>query len=158
MKRLALFALSLAGCVAVKAWVGIHPPTPWLPVSGSSVRYIAFAGWDGGTLIGPAVHQAELELATTRGCDVAKLEPVYFVTVMPTQSWLDGYGRLVGGETVGTSSQVTVSLDSLLHEMRHACEYQQLGGPDSAHAAWWDAGVWPADLRYRGWLRDGGAA
>lgn len=145
------------GCAALKAWVGIPPGVTWLAVPGSGARYLAPEDWDAGR-VGPALHQAEAQLALHTRCDVPRLDAAYSFRVMPWQSWASAYtGQPVGGETIGTISDVTVSLDSLAHEMAHACEFQQQGGPDAAHVTWADGGKWDADRAYRAWLAGGSA-
>lgn len=116
--------------------------------------FSAPVGFDWTRLV-PAMHRAESELAeftTWTPEQVAFVLDDVRVLVRPDSTWIDGWGRSVGGVQSGGAVEVGSDLSALCHELAHVCQLRINGTTDPLHATWGECGIWAADNAFRAWL------
>lgn len=73
------------------------------------------------------------------------------VLVTAEESWVDAWGRRIGGFTQVSTSTVVVGpdLSALCHELAHLLEAYCFGATDDGHVQWMERGITAADEAYR---------
>jgi hypothetical protein len=124
----------------------------WRPLPVSNVRDVYYAGAVDPNRLAAAVSAAAMLLANkTKWGDLvyAGLTNIH-VYVVPTNSWVDSYGRKVAGEA-GAFVEVGLDLAALLHEFGHVLEARLDLRDNPDHIGWETNGILASDFSYQAW-------
>ena len=152
-------ALSVAAIVATAAYFYFRAESskiPFKPLPGPYVQamYLAPYGVEPERILA-ALQNAASALAQETKWDHVQINAAFQsirVFVAMSESWVDSWGRTVGGTQQGYVVAVGRSLTALCHECAHYLEWKLDGEIDTEHASWGADGIWDADVAYRRWL------
>ena len=155
---LGVVALAIAGGFYI-AYRLMQPK--WLPLPGLVAKYVAYAGWPGTPQkIATCLTQAATIIGQTTKSTPAQMQQLLakvYVSVHAGETWVDSFGRTIGGELDDNVILVcNQSLDVLCHELCHAWDFMFTGNADDNHTLWPTNGLSAADQQYRAWLASSG--
>jgi hypothetical protein len=90
------------------------------------------------------VWPAQAVMSVVKGCAVfVRAEDV---------SWPDGTGRMVAGQLIGHTLEVSRNLSALAHELAHLLRRELDGRFEDEHEGWGSRGIDAAVKEYQAWL------
>jgi len=135
-----LIAATLVTATIVMVWKLTHGGViPWKQIPGTTLFYVAPAGFNPTQIVIGLVRAKGLLVANTKWTqsDLDRCSENLHVFVVDGTSWRDDFGRDVAGETLDSQTiYVTRDLKPLCHEFAHVVEIRLTGKTDSSHASW----------------------
>lgn len=142
-----------------QAWHSSHPD--WKPLPGRPGQWASTVSPCPVTpeFIAEALTQAEkclLRFSNIPSANIMSAGAIAQIQVRATTSWVDAWGRKVGGLQIQRALAVGCDLMALCHELAHLAEIQYGGVPDENHVNWTGRGVFAAIDAYNAWLKEHG--
>lgn len=150
-----LLGLVMAPILVLVAWKLIASRVPWQPLPGApAIEFLA--PMDVAPAAVSAAYFKALEILAAGSSwgspfVYAALARIRII-VVAADSWVDAWGRSIGGQADGYQITINHRMESMLHELAHVVEWHFEQVTDNAHTHWPERGIWACDDSYRAWL------